>query len=42
MKFLFAFLCFFAVAISAFSQEKEQDTIKVEKLDEVLVRAVTC
>lgn len=40
MKYLFVFLCFFALSLSVFSQEKEQDSTKVEKLDEVLVKAV--
>jgi iron complex outermembrane receptor protein len=40
MKSLFAFLCFFVLSISIFSQEKVQDSTKVETLDEVLVKAV--
>ncbi|WP_411767197.1 TonB-dependent receptor [Winogradskyella sp. A3E31] len=40
MKNVFAFLCLFALTFSAFSQEKETDSTKVEKLDEVLVKAV--
>jgi len=40
MKNLFAFLSLFALSYCAFSQEKEQDSTKVEKLDEVLVKAV--
>lgn len=40
MKNLFAFLSFFALSVSAFSQEKQQDSTTVEKLDEVLVKAV--
>ncbi|WP_431133546.1 TonB-dependent receptor [Psychroserpens mesophilus] len=39
-KNLLAFLCLFALSYCAFSQEKEQDSTKVEKLDEVLVKAV--
>jgi len=40
MKNLFAFLSLFALSISAFSQEKQKDSTTVEKLDEVLVKAV--
>ena len=40
MKNLFAFLSLFVLSYCAFSQEKEQDSTKVEKLDEVLVKAV--
>lgn len=40
MKNLFAILCLFVLSISAFSQEKQQDSTNVEKLDEVLVKAV--
>ena len=40
MKNVFAFLCLFALTFSAFSQEKETDSTKIEKLDEVLVKAV--
>jgi len=43
MKNLFAFFCLFTLSISAFSQETnevQQDSTKVEKLDEVLVQAV--
>lgn len=39
-KNLCAFLCLFALSYGAFSQEKEQDSTKTEKLDEVLVKAV--
>jgi iron complex outermembrane receptor protein len=39
-KNLFVFLCFFALTSVAFAQEKEQDSTKLEKLDEVLVKAV--
>ncbi|WP_323787166.1 TonB-dependent receptor [Psychroserpens sp.] len=34
------FLCLFALSYGVFSQEKEQDSTKVETLDEVLVKAV--
>ncbi|NRA91165.1 MAG: TonB-dependent receptor, partial [Psychroserpens sp.] len=40
MKHLFAFLCLFVLSISIQAQEKEQDSTKVEVLDEVLVKAV--
>ena len=40
MKNLFAFLCLFVLSYCSYSQEKEQDSTKVEKLDEVLVKAV--
>ena len=40
MKNLFAFFCLFALSLVAFAQEKEQDSTKTEKLDEVLVKAV--
>ncbi len=40
MKNLFAILCLFACVVTAYSQEKEQDSTKTEKLDEVLVKAV--
>ncbi|SDR82459.1 iron complex outermembrane recepter protein [Formosa sp. Hel1_31_208] len=40
MKNVFAFLCFFALTLNVFSQEKQQDSTKTEKLDEVLVKAV--
>lgn len=40
MKNLFAFFCLFALTITAFAQEKQQDSTKTEKLDEVLVKAV--
>ncbi|RKE98537.1 TonB-dependent receptor [Ichthyenterobacterium magnum] len=40
MKNLFAFLSLFALSYCAFSQEKVQDSTKVETLDEVLVKAV--
>ncbi|MGR7813032.1 TonB-dependent receptor [Lacinutrix undariae] len=40
MKNLFAFLSLFALSVSAFSQEKQKDSTTVEKLDEVLVKAV--
>lgn len=40
MKNLFAFLCVFACVLTAYSQEKQQDSTKTEKLDEVLVKAV--
>ncbi|RYH75981.1 TonB-dependent receptor [Flavobacteriaceae bacterium 144Ye] len=40
MKNLFAFLALFVLSVSAFSQEKQKDSTKVEKLDEVLVKAV--
>lgn len=40
MKNAITFLCFFTLSLCVFSQEKEQDSIKVEKLDEVLVKAV--
>lgn len=39
-KKLFTFLSLFALTYCAFSQEKQQDSTKVEKLDEVLVKAV--
>jgi len=35
-----SFLLFFLISISSFSQEKQQDSTKIEKLDEVLVRAI--
>ena len=40
MKNLFAFLALFALSVSVFSQEKQQDSTKTEILDEVLVKAV--
>ncbi len=40
MKKLFLFLTLFVLSINVFSQEKKQDSTKVEKLDEVLVKAV--
>lgn len=40
MKHLFAFLALFVLSVSAFSQEKQQDSTQVETLDEVLVKAV--
>ena len=40
MKNLFAIFCLFALSFNAFSQEKQQDSTKTEKLDEVLVKAV--
>jgi iron complex outermembrane receptor protein len=40
MKNLFAFLSLFALSVSVFSQEKQQDSTKTETLDEVLVKAV--
>ncbi|WCO01420.1 TonB-dependent receptor [Psychroserpens ponticola] len=40
LKNLFVFLSLFALTYCAFSQEKVQDSTKVEKLDEVLVKAV--
>ncbi|WP_456437538.1 TonB-dependent receptor [Psychroserpens sp.] len=39
-KNLLAFLCLFVLSYCSYSQEKEQDSTKVEKLDEVLVKAV--
>ncbi|MBR9913288.1 MAG: TonB-dependent receptor [Algicola sp.] len=40
MKNVCAFLCLFTLSMSVFSQEKQQDSTKTEKLDEVLVKAV--
>ncbi len=40
MKNLFAFLSLFVLSVSMFSQEKQQDSIKINNLDEVLVKAV--
>lgn len=40
MKNLFAFLALFVLSNYAVAQEKQQDSTKVEKLDEVLVKAV--
>jgi len=40
IKNLFAFLALFALSVSVFSQEKQQDSTKTEILDEVLVKAV--
>ncbi|WP_338732615.1 TonB-dependent receptor [Mangrovimonas cancribranchiae] len=40
MKNLFAFLALFVLSVSVFSQEKQQDSTKIETLDEVLVKAV--
>ncbi|MCF6279425.1 MAG: TonB-dependent receptor [Flavobacteriaceae bacterium] len=40
MKNVFVFLSLFVLSISLFSQEKQQDSLKVEQLDEVLVKAV--
>ncbi len=40
MKNLFAFLSLFVLTVSMFSQEKQQDSIKINNLDEVLVKAV--
>jgi len=40
MKFLFTILALFAIMISGFAQERQQDSVKVETLDEVLVKAV--
>ncbi|WP_299225430.1 TonB-dependent receptor [uncultured Psychroserpens sp.] len=40
MKNLFAFLFLFILSYNTFSQEQKQDSTKVEKLDEVLVKAV--
>jgi len=35
-----SFLFFFLISIASFSQEKQQDSTKTEKLDEVLVKAI--
>ncbi len=40
MKNVFVFLCLFVMSAEVFSQETQQDSTKVEKLDEVLVKAV--
>ena len=40
MKNIFVFLGLFVMSVSLFSQEKQQDSTKVEKLEEVLVKAV--
>ena len=40
MKNLFLFLTLFILSVSIVAQEKKQDTTKVEKLEEVIVKAV--
>ena len=40
MKNVCAFLALFLLSLGAFSQEKQQDSTKIETLDEVLVKAV--
>ena len=40
MKNLFKILALFVLSISTFAQEKQQDSTKIETLDEVLVKAV--
>jgi len=40
MKKIFVFIALLVFSINAFAQEKQQDSTKTEKLDEVLVKAV--
>ena len=40
MKNLFVFLALFVLSFQSFSQEKQQDSTKVQTLDEVLVKAI--
>ena len=40
IKNLFLFLTLFVLSVNTFSQEKKQDSTKIEKLEEVIVKAV--
>ena len=40
MKYLFILVAFIAMTVSAFAQEQVKDTIRVERLEEVLIKSV--